>query len=146
MSGPVQGVWLGVDVGTVRVGVARSDPAGILATPVVTLNRDVRGNRDIEDIAALVAEHEAVGVVVGLPRTLAGREGHAAQLSRDYADLITARINPIPVRHIDERLTTVSAQRKLSQGGLRGSRAKRAVIDQVAAVELLQHWLESNRA
>ncbi len=141
----ISGVWLGVDVGTVRVGVARSDPAGILATPVVTLERDVRGNRDIDDIAALVAEHSAVGVVVGLPRTLAGHEGAAAQLARGYADLVAAKITPLPVRHIDERLTTVSAQRKLSQGGLRGSRAKRAVIDQVAAVELLQHWLDSHR-
>jgi putative Holliday junction resolvase len=145
----ISGVWIGVDVGTVRVGVARSDPAGILATPLVTLARDAAGNRDIEELAALVTEHDAVGVVVGLPRTLADREGQSAQMAREYADLLTRRLDPIPVRHVDERLTTVSAQRKLAQGsgkGVRGSRAKRAVIDQVAAVELLQHWLELNRA
>lgn len=144
----ISGVWLGVDVGTVRVGVARSDPAGILATPVITLQRDVRSNSDITELAALVEEFDVVGVVVGLPRTLADREGQSALMAREYADLLAERITPIPVRHVDERLTTVSAQRKLSQGGARGSkgsRAKRAVIDQVAAVELLQHWLESNR-
>lgn len=137
------GVWLGVDVGTVRVGVARSDPAGILATPLVTLARDVPGDRDVADLAALVAEHEAVGVVVGLPRTLRGREGPSATMARDYGAALAARIAPVPVEFVDERLTTVSAQRKLQQGGIRGSRATRAVIDQAAAVELLQHWLDT---
>ena len=139
------GVWLGVDVGTVRVGVARSDPAGGLATPLVTLRRDAHANRDIAELAALVAEHGAVGVVVGLPRTLAGREGPSARFAREYAALLAAAIDPIRVEHVDERLTTVSAERKLSEGGVRGSRAKRAVIDQAAAVELLQHWLDSHR-
>jgi len=139
------GIWIGVDVGTVRVGVARSDPAGVLATPLVTLRRDAHANRDIAELAALVAEHEAVGVVVGLPRTLAGREGPSARFAREYAGLLAAAIDPIRVEHVDERLTTVSAARKLTQGGMRGSRAKRAVIDQAAAVELLQHWLDSHR-
>jgi putative Holliday junction resolvase len=139
------GVWLGVDVGTVRVGVARSDPSGTLAVPVATLARDPRHNHDVDQIAELITEYEAVGVVVGLPRTLAGREGSAAQMAREYAAAVAARIAPIPVRHVDERLTTVTAERKLSRGGVRGSRAKRAVVDQAAAVELLQHWLDSNR-
>lgn len=135
------GVWLGVDVGTVRVGVARSDPNGVLATPLVTLARDRAGNRDIVELAALVREHEAVGVVVGLPRTLADREGPSAAMARDYAATLAEAISPTPVQHVDERLTTVTAQRKLLHGNVRG-RAKRAVIDQVAAVELLQHWLD----
>jgi putative holliday junction resolvase len=138
------GVWFAVDVGTVRVGVARSDPRGVLALPVTTLARDASGNADIAELARLVTEYEAVGVVVGLPRTLAGREGPAARLARDYGALVAARIAPIPVQYLDERLTTVSAQRKLHQGGVRG-RAGRAVIDQAAAVELLQHWLELRR-
>lgn len=142
---PIKGVWIGVDVGTVRVGVARSDPDGILATPVFTLARDPRSNADVAALAALVLEIQAVGVVVGLPRTLADREGSSAVMAREYAAAIAAAIDPIPVEHVDERLTTVSAQRKLRQGGVRGSRAKRAVIDQVAAVELLQHWLDSHR-
>jgi putative Holliday junction resolvase len=134
-----------VDVGTVRVGVARSDPSGILATPVATLTRDVRHNADVAELAALVLEYEAVGVVVGLPRTLADREGSSAAMARDYAAAVAEAIRPIPVEHVDERLTTVSAQRKLLEGGMRGSKAKRAVIDQAAAVELLQHWLDSHR-
>ncbi|MDT4921346.1 MAG: putative pre6S rRNA nuclease, partial [Pseudonocardiales bacterium] len=75
------GTWIAVDVGSVRVGIARSDPRGVLAVPVVTLARDPAGDRDVAELAALVAEYEAVGVVVGLPRTLAGREGTAAQLA-----------------------------------------------------------------
>ena len=141
----MSGVWIGVDVGTVRVGVARSDPGGILATPVATLTRDVRNNADLAELAALVLEYEAVGVVVGLPRTLAGRDGSSAEMAREYAAALAEAIRPVPVEHVDERLTTVSAQRKLLQGGVRGSRAKRAVIDQAAAVELLQHWLDSHR-
>jgi putative Holliday junction resolvase len=140
-----EGVWIGVDVGSVRVGVARSDPSGILATPVVTLTRDVRTNADVAALAALVLEYQAVGVVVGLPRTLADREGSSAVMARQYAAAVAEAIRPVPVEHVDERLTTVTAQRKLLQGGVRGSKAKRAVIDQVAAVELLQHWLDSHR-
>jgi putative Holliday junction resolvase len=139
------GVWIAVDVGTVRVGVARSDPREVLAVPVRTLRRDARTDTDIAELAALVTEHEAIGVVVGLPRTLADREGPAAELAREYGALLAARIAPTPVHYLDERLTTVSAQRKLLHGGVRG-RAGRAVIDQAAAVELLQQWLELRRS
>jgi putative Holliday junction resolvase len=138
-------VWLGVDVGTVRVGVARTDPQGLLAVPVTTLRRDARTDRDLDQLAALVIEYEAAGVVIGLPVTLAGREGDSARIAREYGASLARRVTPVPVEFVDERLTTVSAQRKLSQGGVRG-RAGRAVIDQAAAVELLQHWLESRRA
>jgi putative holliday junction resolvase len=137
------GVWLAVDVGSVRVGVARSDPRGVLATPLVTLKRDAARDRDIAELAVLVREHDAVGVVVGLPRTLANREGAAAAMAREYGVALAAVIAPTPVHYLDERLTTVSAERKLSRGGVRGV-ARRAVIDQAAAVELLQHWLEIN--
>ncbi len=113
----------------------------MLAVPVATLARQARSNRDVAELGELVAEYEAVGVVVGLPRTLAGREGAAAEMARTYGGLLSARIDPIPVHYLDERLTTVSAQRKLADGGVRG-RAGRAVIDQAAAVELLQHWLD----
>jgi putative holliday junction resolvase len=139
------GTWLGIDVGTVRVGVARSDPRGMLATPVITLARDPRENRDIAELAALVREFDAVGVVVGLPRTLADREGPSAVMAREYGERLAEAIGPIPVQHVDERLTTVSAQRKLAQSNVRG-RAKRALVDQVAAVELLQHWLDMRQS
>lgn len=139
------GVWVGVDVGTVRVGVARSDPTGTLATPVKTLARDADGNHDVTELASLVRELGAVGVVVGLPVTLAGREGPSARMAREYAQVLAEQIAPIPVRHIDERLTSVTAERKLRQTGLRGSRKMRTVVDQAAAVELLQDWLDSSR-
>jgi putative holliday junction resolvase len=139
------GVWLAVDVGTVRVGVAKSDPGGILATPLATLVRDPLKNSDITELAQLTRDLDAVGVVVGLPRTLAGKEGKSAEMARAYGDLLAAEIAPIPVRHLDERLTTVSAQRKLHQNGVRGSKAVRAIIDQAAAVELLEHWLDTLR-
>lgn len=139
------GVWLGIDVGTVRVGVARSDPSGILASPLVTLARDAAHDTDLDELARLVGEVQAAGVVVGLPRTLRGDEGKSADMARKYADELAARIAPIPVEHVDERLTTVSAQRKLHQNGVRGSKRVRAIIDQAAAVELLQHWLDTTR-
>lgn len=146
MTRPVTGVWFAVDVGTVRVGVARSDPMGILASPVATLARDPAGDRDIAELAAMVRECGAVGVVVGLPVTLAGREGTSAEFARAYAARLAEQVAPIPVRHLDERLTTVSAQRKLHRSGVRGTRNVRARIDQAAAVELLQHWLDTLRA
>jgi len=139
------GVWFGVDVGTVRVGVARSDPSGLLASPVTTLARDPKSDRDLDELAAMVRESSALGVVVGLPRTLADREGPSAQMARAYATALAQRIEPVPVEFIDERLTTVSAQRTLSSRGVRG-RAGRRVVDQVAAVVLLQHWLDVRAA
>jgi putative Holliday junction resolvase len=141
----VTGVWFAVDVGTVRVGIARSDPAGILASPVATLQRDERGNSDITELVGLVRGSDSAGVVVGLPRTLRGREGTSAQLARAYAAELAAQLAPVPVLLADERLTTVSAERKLGQSGVR-ARKRRAVVDQAAAVELLQDWLDAQRA
>ncbi|HEX4724834.1 MAG TPA: Holliday junction resolvase RuvX [Pseudonocardiaceae bacterium] len=146
---PGRGRRLGVDVGSVRVGVALSDPSPVLATPLVTLSRDMRAGRDIGQLVALVEEHEVVEVVVGLPRTLAGRTGQAALAAQSYADALAARLRtlptPVPVRLADERLTTVTASRMLSQRGVRGSK-QRAVVDQAAAVEILQAWLDARAA
>ncbi len=139
------GVWLGVDVGTVRVGVARSDPYGLIASPVATLVRNAASGSDLEAIVALVVDEDVAGVVVGLPITLAGREGSSAEMARSYAGDLASRIAPIPVELIDERLSTVSAQRTLASRGIRG-KAGRAVVDQAAAVVLLQHWLDSRRS
>jgi putative holliday junction resolvase len=143
---PGPGRRLGVDVGEARVGVALSDPSGVLATPLTTLIRDHAGGADLEALAMLVVEHQVVEVAVGLPRTLAGRHGPAAQAAARYARALADRIgDDVPVALIDERLTTVSATRMLAERGIRG-RKQRAVVDQAAAVEILQGWLETRRA
>jgi putative Holliday junction resolvase len=141
---PGRGRRLGVDVGTVRIGVAVSDPDGILATPVETVRRD-RTDRHLRRLAQLVDEMEAVEVVVGLPRTLADRTGPSAQDAIGLADGLARRVAPVPVRMADERLTTVTAQRSLREAGVR-ARGQKAMIDQVAAVGILQSWLDQRRA
>ncbi|MCV7093077.1 Holliday junction resolvase RuvX, partial [Mycobacterium interjectum] len=129
---PGRGRRLGVDVGSVRIGVAASDPDGILATPVETVRRD-RSGKHLRRLAELAAELEAVEVIVGLPRTLADRTGPSAQDAIELAEALGRRIAPVPVRLADERLTTVSAQRSLRAAGVR-ARQQRSVIDQAAAV------------
>lgn len=139
------GVRIGVDVGSVRVGVAASDPRGVLATPVTTLHRDARRGSDLQALAHLVAEREAAEVLVGLPRTLAGRSGAAADAARSYAAALAGRVAPVPVRLVDERLTTVTATRNLRETGVRGP-AARAAVDAAAAVVLLQAALDEERS
>ncbi len=136
---------IGVDVGSVRVGVAASDPAGVLASPVTTLRRDVRRGSDLQALVALVGERDAVEVLVGLPRTLAGRSGQAVDAARAYAAALAGRVEPVPVRLLDERLTTVTATRQLRESGVRGP-AARAAVDAAAAVVLLQAGLDSERS
>jgi putative Holliday junction resolvase len=131
-------------VGSVRIGVAVSDPDGILATPVETVRRD-RSGRHLRRLAELTTELGAVEVVVGLPRTLADRTGPAAMDAIELAGQLAERIAPVPVRLADERLTTVSAQRALRASGVR-AREQRAVIDQAAAMAILQSWLDQRRA
>lgn len=133
---------LGVDVGAVRIGVAACDPAGLIATPVVTLRR---GRGDLAELARLAAEHAAVEVVVGLPRTLAGREGQAATGAVAFAERLAAALGTTPVRLVDERFSTVGAQRDLRASGV-GSRRGRSVVDQAAAVIILQSALDEERA
>jgi putative Holliday junction resolvase len=137
-----KGVRLGVDVGTVRVGVAMSDPHGVLATPVTTLARNVAGGTDLAALAALVEEHEVVEVVVGLPKTLRGADGPAVTAARAYGAALAALIAPVPLVYVDERMTTVSADRQLTEAGVRG-KARRKVIDQVAATRILQNRLDN---
>ena len=140
---PGRGRRLGIDVGTVRIGVAVSDPDGILATPVETVRRDSRGAH-LRRIASLINELEIVEVVVGLPRTLADRAGPSARDAIEVAQAIADRIAAVPVRLADERLTTVSAARSLREAGVR-AKNQRGMIDQAAAVEILQGWLDQRR-
>jgi len=138
------GVRVGVDVGSVRIGVASSDPQGVLATPVGTVAASADPSEAVEEVATVVASLAAVEVVVGLPVLLSGEEGTAAQAARQYARTLAARIAPVPVRLVDERLTTVDAHRALRESGVAGRR-QRAVVDQVAAVLILQAALDLER-
>ncbi|NLU80453.1 Holliday junction resolvase RuvX [Micromonospora sp. HNM0581] len=149
MSEASRGVRLGVDVGQVRIGVARSDFHGVLATPLVTIARQQIPSSeaiptDISELVALIAEHEAVEVVVGLPVNLAGRHGPAAEHVKAYARQLADVITPVPVTLTDERMSTVVASRRLAERGVRGKK-QRAVVDQAAAVEILQSWLDAQR-
>jgi putative Holliday junction resolvase len=140
---------VGIVVGSVRVGDAASDPWGLLATPVRTVSRDPDSTAgsptDLEEVAGIVAELDAVEVVVGLPRTLSGEEGAAAQAARTYSGRLSVRIAPVPVRLVDERHTTVDAHRNLRESGVDGRR-QRSIIDQAAAVLILQAALDAERS
>jgi len=135
------GVRLALDWGRARIGVAASDPSGILAHPVETVPSDARA---IARIQALVAEYEPLEVVLGLPRNLAGAEGPAAIAVREVAAGLAASLPGVPIRLVDERLTTVTASRQLSGAG-RNTRRQRSVIDQAAAVALLEQALQHER-
>lgn len=133
------GVRLGVDVGTVRIGVSRSDYHGMLATPVETV---LRGDGDIARVLTIAAELDAVEIVVGLPRALSGRETASTADARSFARALAAHA---PVRLVDERLSTVSANAAIRVSG-KTQKQSRPVIDQVAAVIILQHALDHERA
>ena len=135
---------LGVDVGTVRVGLALSDPTGTLASPLETVRR-AKDGADLDRLAALVVEHEVTEVVVGEPRHLSGASGASAADATAYSQALADRIADVPVFLIDERLSTVTAASHLRQGGI-DSRNQRSVIDQAAAVVILQQYLDSRRA
>jgi putative Holliday junction resolvase len=149
MSALPRGRRLGVDVGKVRVGVALCDPDGILATPLATVPRDMAAAADavptdIAELVRLVAQYQAVGIVVGLPVRLSGAEGPASIDIRAYADRLAQVVGPVPIVLADERMSTVVASRRLAERGVRGRR-QRAVVDQAAAVEILQSWLDAQR-
>ena len=135
---------LALDVGTRRLGVAVSDPTGTVAGPLATLPRRTPAE-DARALAALAAEHGATSLVVGLPVTLAGREGPAAAAVRAYLDELAPLLGGLAVELADERLSTVAAERALLGGGVR-RRARREVVDQVAASVFLQTWLDATRA
>jgi len=142
-SQPQGGRVLGVDVGTVRVGLAMSDATGTLASPLETLRR-AKDRSDLDRLAALVVEHEVTEVVVGEPVHLSGASGASAEDAANYAQELADRIPDVPVILIDERLSTVTAASHLREGGI-DSRKQRAVIDQAAAVVILQQFLDSRR-
>jgi putative holliday junction resolvase len=139
-GGLLRGRRMGVDVGTVRVGVALSDVTGTLASPLETLRR-AKDGKDLNRLAELVVTHEVVEVVVGLPRHLSGASGASAEDASAYAASLASRIGDVPVHLVDERLSTVTAASHLRAGGI-SARHQRPVIDQAAAVVILQSHLD----
>lgn len=150
---PGPGRRIGLDVGTVRIGVAASDRDARLAMPVETVPRETgmkgpdRG--DIDRLIDIITEYDAVEVVVGLPRDLKGNGSASVKQAREIAFRIRRRLTAagreIPVRLGDERLTTVVATQALRASGI-NERDGRKVIDQAAAVEILQTWLDGRAA
>lgn len=154
-----RGVRLGVDVGTVRIGVAASDPDGLVATPVRTVRRAASGPAesagpgpsvsttppaDIAELEQIVGAHDARVVYVGLPRHLSGAESSASAAVRTYCGALAHAIAPVPVQLVDERLSTVTAHQALHASG-RSGRRHRAVVDQAAAVVILQSAIDAER-
>ena len=124
------GTRLGIDLGTVRIGVATCDPAGLIATPLETVPR---GRGDMSRISGLVTERDAIEVVMGLPTSLSGRAGPAARAVEEYAAALAASLE-VPVRLVDERFSTTVAQRDMRASGV-DTRRGRSVVDQAAAGE-----------
>jgi len=135
------GVRLGVDAGKARVGVSACDRDGLLATPVVTLSR---GDATVAELRDLIADYDAFEVVVGLPLSLQGDDPASTADARALAAELAGTVD-VPVRLVDERLSTVSAQRALHQSG-RTVKSSRPMIDQVAAVIILQNALDFERS
>jgi putative Holliday junction resolvase len=141
-----EGVRLGVDVGSVRIGVAVSDPAGAVAVPLEVVAADRYGGTDLERIVELVREYAAVEVVVGLPLTLRGEEGAAAAAARSFRDRLDPQVGPtVRVRMVDERLSTVTATTRMRAAGV-STRQGRGTVDAAAAAVLLQAALDADRA
>jgi len=131
-----RGVRLAIDWGDARIGVAACDSDGVLAYPVMTVRA---GDQEIAELAMGVAECEPIEVLVGLPRSLSGGEGPAAAKARERAARLAAR-SDVPVRLVDERLTTVTAAQRLHETGKR-AKEQRGLIDAAAAVAILEQAL-----
>jgi putative Holliday junction resolvase len=132
---------LGLDLGQSRIGVAISDDKRRLAVPLGTVRTGAPG--DVKAIAGIVMENGVTEIVVGLPLSLSGKRGEAADHARKFADALAGFLG-IPVALEDERLSTVEAERGLRSAGL-GGRSRREVVDQTAAAIILQSYLDRMR-
>jgi putative Holliday junction resolvase len=136
---------LGVDVGRARIGIARSDAAAILAVPVETVPRSAEGDDDVRRILAIADEHDAIELVVGNPLSLSGAPTASTEDAVAFATRLAVAGAGRPVRLVDERLSTVTAQQHLRAAGKK-ARQQRPVIDQAAAVIILQHAIDAEKA
>lgn len=134
---------MALDVGDVRIGVAVSDPMGIIANPLETYTRKGDVRRDAQYIVDLAKSKEVSLFVSGLPLGLNGNENDQTKKTREFIDVLVS-LTDIPVKYLDERFTTLSAERTLIQGNVRREDRKK-VIDKVAATIILQNYLDSKR-
>ncbi len=137
----VIGRVMALDVGKVRIGVALTDPLGYTAQPLLTVWRKGRGD-DLRNLVRLVKRHEVVHVVIGKPLHLSGEEMPWGRKVEEFAEALRAKV-AVPVEMWDERLSTVAAHEMLDEQGY-GTDRKR-VIDQVAAVVILEGWMQARR-
>jgi putative holliday junction resolvase len=139
----ITGVRIALDVGSVRIGVAKCDAEGLLATPLTTISA---GPEAVDQVLDLLVEYEAICVYVGKPISLAGKDTASTQSAIEFAGEIAAKLKDFDtqVRLIDERMSTVSAQRGMHEAG-RNVKQSRDAIDQAAAVVILEHALASER-
>ena len=140
MSGEDSHPALGIDHGEARIGIAATDPLGILAHPVETIDVRKTGSDPLERIAALAAQRNIRTLVVGLPVRIDGTEGSAAAKVRSFGEKLAARVPGIPLVYVDEAYTTMDAAEKLREAG-RKAKQQKAVIDQAAAVGILEAWM-----
>lgn len=135
--------YISLDVGDVRIGVARSDLLGIVATPLEVINR--KKVKSVKRIEELLKENNTKSLVVGIPKSLDGTEKRQAEKVREYIEKLNNSIKGLEIFEVDERLTTVSADRMLTDGGKKGALEKRKVVDKIAAAIILQTFLDSKR-
>ena len=135
--------YISLDIGDVRIGVARSDIMGLLATPYEVIDR--KKTKSVKRIAEILIENNTTSLVVGIPKSLDGTEKRQAEKVREYIEKLKKNIENLEIYEIDERMTTVSADRVLTENGTKGALEKRKVVDKVAAAIILQTFLESKR-
>ncbi|MDP0488153.1 MAG: Holliday junction resolvase RuvX [Fusobacterium sp. JB020] len=135
--------YISLDVGDVRIGVARSDIMGIVATPYEVINR--KKVKSVKRIAEILKENNTKSLVIGIPKSLDGTEKRQAEKVREYIEKLKKNIEGLEIYEVDERLTTVSADRMLTDGGKKGALEKRKVVDKIAAAIILQTFLDSKR-
>ena len=135
--------YISLDIGDVRIGVARSDMMGMLATPYEVINR--KKVKSVKRIAEILEENNTKSLVVGIPKSLDGTEKRQAEKVREYIEKLKKNIDGLEIYEVDERMTTVSADRMLTDGGKKGALEKRKVVDKIAAAIILQTFLDSRR-
>ena len=135
--------YISLDIGDVRIGVARSDIMGLVATPLEVIDR--RKVKSVKRIAEILNENNTKSLVVGIPKSLDGTEKRQAEKVREYLEKLRKNIEGLEIFEVDERLTTVSADRMLTEGGEKGALEKRKVVDKIAAAIILQTFLDSKK-